>query len=96
MPTIHSGQLPQDALLNRYAQDGSFTDCYYMELPQSVAMQDYISTGGDSGGPWFSSGVAKGIHSGRTTLGPSNSSVSTYTEISMATAYMNTTVREVP
>lgn len=43
MPTIHSGQLPQDALLNRYAQDGSFTDCYYLELPQSVSMQDYIA-----------------------------------------------------
>lgn len=43
MPSIHPGPLPEDALLQRYRQDGSYTDCYYMDLPVAISMSDYIA-----------------------------------------------------
>jgi len=42
MPAISTGQLPSDALLQSYAQDGSYTDCYHMDLPGAVAIDAYI------------------------------------------------------
>ena len=38
-PTV----MPRDALLRRYEQDGSFTDCYCMELPGVISMAEYIA-----------------------------------------------------
>lgn len=58
-----------------------------------VAATQYITGGGDSGGPWFWNRMARGVHQGRAPLGPSGRMVSVYTEISMASTYMNTTVR---
>lgn len=44
MPTICSSPLPQNALLNRYEQDGSYTDCYYIDVPHAISMSEYVAT----------------------------------------------------
>jgi len=44
MPIICSCELPQNALLNRYQQDGSYTDCYYMDIARTVSMSEYVAT----------------------------------------------------
>lgn len=43
MRTIHSSELPERALLKRYERNGSFTDCYRMDLPFAVPMDQYVS-----------------------------------------------------
>lgn len=43
MPTICAGELPQDALLERYAKDGAYTDCYYADFPRAVSMSEYVA-----------------------------------------------------
>lgn len=42
MPTIQSCGLPADALLNRYAKSGAFTDCYVAEIAATVSHADFV------------------------------------------------------
>ncbi|GHD58456.1 hypothetical protein GCM10007350_08350 [Jeongeupia chitinilytica] len=44
MTIIIACELPERALLQRYKRDGSYTDCYYMDMPRHIAMSEYIST----------------------------------------------------
>ena len=44
MPTIIPSDMPSDALLLRYTQDGAYTDCYCMDLPRDVRLSDYIAS----------------------------------------------------
>ncbi len=39
---MQTGELPRDALLNRYRRAGAFTDCYFIEVPRSVSQPEYI------------------------------------------------------
>ena len=43
MNTILSSELPQGALLKRYEDDGSYTDCYHMDLQRGISMDEYIA-----------------------------------------------------
>jgi hypothetical protein len=43
MANIVASDLPEDALLQRYKLDGSYTDCYSMVVHRSVSMPEYIS-----------------------------------------------------
>lgn len=43
MTTIIASDLPDGALLQRYKRDGSYTDCYYMDMPRNISMPEYIS-----------------------------------------------------
>lgn len=43
MPTIHAGALPAQALLQVYACQGAFTDCYFIDVPQAVSHADYVA-----------------------------------------------------
>ncbi len=43
MNGICASDLPDDALLQKYRRDGSYTDCYFMDMPRSVSMAQYIS-----------------------------------------------------
>ncbi|MSQ92170.1 MAG: hypothetical protein EXR87_04445 [Gammaproteobacteria bacterium] len=42
MPAIHSCELPADALLNRYAGSGAFTDCYVAEIAGAVSHAEFV------------------------------------------------------
>ena len=42
MTTIVSCPLPEQALLRRYGDDGSYTDCYMATLPGHVAHAEYV------------------------------------------------------
>jgi hypothetical protein len=44
MAPIIASDLPEGALLQRYKRDGSYTDCYYMDMPRHISMSEYIST----------------------------------------------------
>lgn len=44
MNSIQSSPLPESALLNRYAQNGSYTDCYHMDIQASISFAEYISS----------------------------------------------------
>lgn len=43
MSEIHAGDLPDHALLRKYAQEGAFTDCYYVDVPGHVSHRDYVT-----------------------------------------------------
>lgn len=43
MATIIKTDLPEEAFLQRYRRDGSYTDCYCMDMAGSISMPDYIS-----------------------------------------------------
>lgn len=42
MTAIQTGELPQTALLNKYKQQGAYTDCYFMDLPRAVSQAEYV------------------------------------------------------
>lgn len=44
MHSIFPCELPGDALLMRYAHDGSYTDCFYMDFPRTVALNEYVAS----------------------------------------------------
>ena len=44
MAPIIASDLPKEALLQRYKRDGSYTDCYHMDVPHVVSMPEYIAT----------------------------------------------------
>lgn len=42
MGSVQSGELPPDALLNPYQQNGAYTDCFYVDLPGVVSQAAYV------------------------------------------------------
>lgn len=42
MPAVNAEKLPANALSARYADAGAFTDCYYIDIPRPVSLQEYI------------------------------------------------------
>ncbi len=42
MNTIQLCELPQEALLSRYQQEGAYTDCYFIDLPSAVSHAEYV------------------------------------------------------
>ncbi len=42
MTSIQTGELPQIALLNKYKQQGAYTDCYFIDLPCTVSHAEYV------------------------------------------------------
>lgn len=42
MNTIQLCELPQQALLSKYKQQGAYTDCYSIVVPRAVAHSEYI------------------------------------------------------
>ena len=42
MPLIQQGELPKDALLEKYKQAGAKTDCYFVDIPKQVSQAQYI------------------------------------------------------
>lgn len=42
MTVIQTGELPHDALLNKYKQQDAYTDCYFMELPRAITQAEYV------------------------------------------------------
>ena len=44
MAIIIASELPDEALLQRYRHDGSYTDCYRMDVPRHITMPEYIAT----------------------------------------------------
>jgi hypothetical protein len=42
MSAIQTCELPQIALLNKYKQQGSYTDCYFMDLPRAISQAEYV------------------------------------------------------
>ena len=43
MATINAIDLPDNALLQRYRRNGSYTDCYCMDVPRSIALPEYVT-----------------------------------------------------
>lgn len=43
MNEIHTGDLPDHAFLRKYAQEGAYTDCYYVDLAGHVSHDDYVT-----------------------------------------------------
>lgn len=43
MTTIYSGELPEGAMLKRYEHDRSYIECYYMDLPRAISIDEYVS-----------------------------------------------------
>ena len=44
MPTIHACPLPERALLSTYRANGSFTDCYAVEVAGTVSQAQFVTT----------------------------------------------------
>lgn len=42
MTAIQTAELPQIALLNKYKQEGAYTDCYFMDLPRAISQAEYV------------------------------------------------------
>lgn len=42
MPTIHSCNLPAEALLARYAKSGAYTDCYVAGIAANVSHEEFV------------------------------------------------------
>ena len=41
---IEEGPLPGNALLQKYACSGAYTDCFYTDFPANVVLADYVET----------------------------------------------------
>jgi hypothetical protein len=44
MSAIFPCELPGDAFLLRFAHEGSYTDCFYMDFPRAVALSEYVAS----------------------------------------------------
>jgi hypothetical protein len=44
MNLIQSCVLPEGAMLSRYAQSGTYTDCYFMDMPMKIGLSEYIKS----------------------------------------------------
>lgn len=42
MTAIQTGELPQAALLNKYRQQGAYTDCYFIDVPRAISQAEYV------------------------------------------------------
>lgn len=42
MTAIQTAELPQVALLNKYKQEGAYTDCYFMDMPRAISKAEYV------------------------------------------------------
>lgn len=42
MNVILSGELPREALLSKYKQNGAYTDCYFIDIPCAVSQAEYV------------------------------------------------------
>lgn len=42
MNVIRLGELPREALLGKYAQEGAYTDCYFIDIPRAVSQAAYV------------------------------------------------------
>ncbi len=42
MNVIQSGELPREALLGKYKQEGAYTDCYFIDIPRAVSQAAYV------------------------------------------------------
>lgn len=43
MATIIASDLPDGAFLQRYRRDGSYTDCYCMDVSRAISLPEYIA-----------------------------------------------------
>lgn len=43
MNDIRTGPLPEHAFLRKYAQDGAYTDCYYVDLARHVSHDEFVT-----------------------------------------------------
>ncbi|MGE0350098.1 hypothetical protein [Hydrogenophaga sp.] len=42
MPSIHTRELPADALLGKYRENGAYTDCYAVDVGRVVSQAAYV------------------------------------------------------
>lgn len=42
MNVIQSVELPLEALLDKYKQEGAYTDCYFIDIPYAVSQAEYV------------------------------------------------------
>ena len=42
MSAIQLGELPQEALLNKYKREGAYTDCYFMDVQRLIPHAEYV------------------------------------------------------
>jgi hypothetical protein len=42
MIRIRTGKLPENALSAQYADDGAYADCYHIDIPRQIALEEYI------------------------------------------------------
>ena len=42
MLSVASGELPENALLQRYRESGDYTDCYFVDIDRAVSQAEYI------------------------------------------------------
>jgi hypothetical protein len=42
MNVIQSGELPPEAILGKYKQEGAYTDCYFIDIPRAVSQTAYV------------------------------------------------------
>jgi hypothetical protein len=42
MDAVQLGELPQGALLGTYQQQGVYTDCYFVDLPRTIAQAEFV------------------------------------------------------
>lgn len=42
MSSVKSGELPENALLQRYRESGAYTDCYFVDIARGVSLVDFI------------------------------------------------------
>lgn len=42
MNVIQSGELPREAILGKYKQEGAYTDCYFIDIPRAVSQAAYV------------------------------------------------------
>jgi len=42
MNVIRPGELPREALLGKYKQNGAYTDCYFIDIPRAVSQAEYV------------------------------------------------------
>ncbi len=42
MSAIQTGELPQDALLDKYRQREDYSDCYFTDVPRNISQAEYV------------------------------------------------------
>jgi hypothetical protein len=44
MNIVQTGELPQEAILGKYKQEGAYTDCNFIDIPRAVSQAAYVET----------------------------------------------------